>query len=129
MKVYQPLLPMRGVQGATRGRPVLRVDKGVIQRLVRVERVVLVGLGGPEMTGVMEVTEETMVRMVPMVRMGRPEVAVIMAQLVTVVADLVRTRIQPNPGTRVRRGRVGILVETGASTGMRVDLYTLKTIS
>ena len=90
---------------------------------------VLVGLGGLEMTGVMEVAEETMVRMVPMVRMERPEVAVMMAQLVTVVADLVRPRIQPNPGTRVRRGRVGILVETGVSAGMRVDLYTLKTIS
>ena len=30
MKVYRPLLPMRGVQGAARGRLALRVDKGLI---------------------------------------------------------------------------------------------------
>ena len=96
---------------------------------MRAERAVLVGLGDPEMTEVMEVTGETMARMVLMVWMERPEVAVTLVVPATTVVGRVPVNTPPNMEAVVHREEVGKVPEPGVSTGMRVDLYTLKTIN
>ena len=86
-------------------------------------------LGDPETMEVTEVTGVTMVRMVPMVVLERPEVVVTLARPATAVVGRVPVNTPPKMEAVVHRGKVGETVETRVTTGMRVDLYTLKTIS
>jgi hypothetical protein len=67
--------------------------------------------------------------MVPMVVLERPEVVVSLARPATTAAGRVPVNTPPKMEATVQRGKVGEVVETRVTTGMRVVLYTLKTIS